>query len=155
MKKRTKVIISTIGIVLVVGVVAVLAGGGYMYYSYKSRNQAARLEGEQFGVSTDSTGCIEESLRQFRTFKENTFMTRLQEMPIGDFTSGCLDKAREVKGLCDDVPKPNEFLRALEWTIAKCRAAQVDPDGPANRIFAAVEKKCAAKPVKTVSYPER
>jgi hypothetical protein len=155
MKRKTSIVLVTVGVTLITLILVIGAAGGYMYYSYRSKTEIARVNGEDFGRSTDSNGCINESLRQFREFKENTFFVRLEQMHIAGFTSGCLDTSAEVKNLCDGVPKPTEFLRSLEWSIDKCNAAGVDHDGPANGIFRAIETKCAKKPQQTVSYPSR
>lgn len=127
--------------------------GGYMLYSYRADNETARVGGESYGRGTDQQGCIDESLRQFRSFGENTYRVRLRQMHIAAFTNACLSTAAETKGFCEAVPPRTEYLKALEWTINKCKSAGVDPDGPCNAIFAEIEKKCPVKKPHIVSYP--
>ena len=144
MKRSTKVALSVTGLSLILIVVGAIAVAGYMFYSAKVRNENARVAGEEFGKTSDSRGCVDESVRQFVEYKETGFLIRMEQFKIGHFTTGCLGTAKPTVDFCKGVPK-NAFLDSLKWTVAQCEAAGVNKDGPCNEIFKTVVVYCSTK----------
>lgn len=153
MQRKTKTILTVIGGVLIVGVLAVVGVAGYLYFSYTSKNETAFANGQAFGKASDTTGCVDESIRQFKEFKENTFFSRLEEMHIGRFTRGCLATARETPNFCDGVPSAKDIIGEMHWSFDRCDKAGLDHNGPCNEIFTEVAKSCPVKKPDVVSYP--
>jgi hypothetical protein len=144
MKRSTKLVLSLTGLSLILIVVAAVGIGGYMFYSASVRNETARSTGEEFGKTSDSRGCVDESVRQFAEYKETGFLIRLEQFKIAHFTTGCLGTAKPTVDFCKGVPK-NTFLDSLQWTVAQCTAAGLNKDGPCNEIFKTVVVYCATK----------
>jgi len=152
--KRVLIIVGVV--VLVVGIVAVACAMAGFYY-YRSSTAEASENGRRFGATTDQTGCLKESLRQVRDFRNrpNTYRERFKNQMIGPFTSGCLTVSKASKGFCDDVPRIEDLHDlgpSLEWQSLQCR------DEPENsgchRVFAAVIKECGKIKLETVDYPK-
>src|SRR5947209_6187336 len=134
MKRSTKVALSVTGLSLILIVVGAIAVAGYVFYSASVRNETSRAAGDEFGKTSDSRGCVDESVRQFAEYKETGWMIRLEQFKIGHFTTACLGTAKPTVDFCKSVPK-NTFLDSLQWTVAQCKASGLNEDGPCNEIF--------------------
>ena len=142
MKRKVTVILSTIAVLFVVGIILVLGIAGYFYHSFSKANDTARVQGEEYGRSTDQKGCVDESVRHFGAFKENNIFIRVEQMHISKFTRGCLKTSKPTEDFCRDAPQPSKYKLPLEWELKKCGDANLDINGPCHSIFTAVIDKC-------------
>jgi len=98
-------------------------------------------EGRAFGRTSNSRGCLTESIERHRraaSFGE-LFAVNL-------FLRGCLDVAPPTEGFCDGVPRPFEFTRTAEWGHEQCRTHGLSVERQCGQLFAQVQQYCAARP---------
>ncbi len=154
MERSTTITLGVIGSMTILAVIAVAAIAGYMYYDYRSKNEVAHQNGVEFGKTTDQRACVDESVRQFGAFKEDSFLIRIEQFHIGHFTNGCLSTGKPTPKFCDGVPNPKSTLIRLTWSTQQCRDAGLRDGGPCNDIFEEVAIFCSTKKQETVSHPE-
>ena len=134
-------ILIIVGLVIVLGVIAVVAGGVYWWSRNKdtliARGKAEISEGQTLGRSTDNQGCVDQSILRYK--KEPGF-TNLLATTI--YMRSCLDVSRTTPGFCDEVPRQNEFTKSAHWRIAQCAKANLSGDNYCQQLFAPVQDFC-------------
>jgi len=146
MKRSTATVLITIGSTMILMVVIFLFACGYFYYKFQVKNADARSSGEQFGQTTDVKGCVAESVRQFGSYQDDSFLIRLDQFHIAHFTSGCLLTSKPTPKFCEGVPpKGDSWLTRLQWTVQQCKDAGLRDGGPCNEIFKEVIIFCSTK----------
>ncbi len=125
MKTGTKIVISAVTAVLLIGFVAVAGIVGGTYYVIKKvddpvlvkKREAAKAEGAEFGKTTDQNGCMEKTyLREVRT---DSFDTSNH-----DFAKACIKASRPTPNFCDGVP----LMLDRDWFQAQCKTAGQNHD---------------------------
>ena len=140
-----------IGLVIVLGVIAVVAGAAFWW----SRNKDAVIggikaevtEGRELGRTTDNQGCVDQSVLRY---KKDPGFTPLIAATL--YMRSCLDVSRTTPGFCDEVPRPNEFTRSAQWRVAQCARINLSGDNYCQQLFAPVQDFCAKGPMKEDDY---
>lgn len=134
MSKTSAIILSVIGGLFLLGIIAV---GGFFYWVYQNsaRQSAIRRinEFEEFGAKTDNQGCLEEALARYK--RDRSFSDPLAPE---SFVTYCLKASRPSPGFCDGVP-PDETSEGYNWDVKRCNDAGFNcyPE-----LFHAVRKFC-------------
>ena len=136
-----------VGLVIVLGVIAVIAGGAYWWSRNKdsiiARGKTEITEGKELGRTTDNQGCVDQSLLRYK--KEPGF-TSVIATTI--FMRSCLDVSRPTPGFCDDVPKQTEFTKSAQWRLAQCDTAGLKSDTYCQQLIGQVQEFCAIGPLR-------
>ena len=107
MSKTTKLLLVGAA-VLIVGIVLVVGGLIVFKSTIGKRLDAFKIEGTEFGRTTDEEGCLKEGFARARKLSKNADI--LKEVGISDFVSGCLRSSKSTPGFCDAVPSTVEWL---------------------------------------------
>lgn len=130
-----------VGLVIVLGVIGVVAGGAYWWSRNKdsiiARGKAEISEGRDLGRTTDNQGCVDQSILRY---KKEPGLTSVIATSI--FMRTCLDISRPTSGFCDDVPKQNEFTKSAQWRVAQCDRVDLRSDTYCHQLFAPVQDFC-------------
>lgn len=135
--------------VLFLGIIG--AGAGIYWWTRHGRQAVANTvktveEAQEAGKKTDNQGCVDQALARYK-----------QEEGLGGaisssiFMQGCLQESRPTPGFCDDVPNPNDLVRATAWAaqeVQRCRSAQRSVLPSALRRHSAVLSKRENEPQK-------
>src|SRR5688500_12439396 len=144
-------ILIVVGLIIVLGVIAVIAGGADWWSRNKdtliARGKAEVTEGRDLGRTTDNQGCVDQSVLRYK--KEPGFTTLIATTL---YMRSCLDVSRTTPGFCDEVPKPNEFTRSANWRAAQCAKANLSGDNYCQQLFAPLQDFCAKGPMPEVAY---
>jgi hypothetical protein len=153
MKRSTKTILIVLPSLVVVTIILVATGLGYVYYTGNLDHNAERPKGEEFGRSTDQNGCVVESLKRIREYPESTFIERLDKAHIASFATGCFFTCKPSKDFCDGVPRIKQVIDSLLFVESKCEAAGLH-GGDCHNVFRRVIKECTYHKQTVVSYPD-
>lgn len=141
------------GIVLVLLVIAVIAGGIFWISQnsgpWLAKGKESIEEGQRFGRDADNAGCMTATLSRYK--QERGFAAAITSQL---FLSGCLPASRPTEGFCDNVPRPTDFFRVAEWQREQCEQAGMGGDKYCAQIFSPVQTYCErhrprAEPSKT------
>ena len=125
MKTVTKIIISAVGtfvVVLVLGIASVIWLSSDE--EYNKNYEAARIEGHDFGSTTDNNGCMKEGLSR----APGTRLTEISKVTVkAAFVDECLKASRPVSDFCKGVPWIIS-INNMEWRENQCELAGLDPD---------------------------
>lgn len=140
-------ILIIVGLVIVLGVIAVVAGAAFWW----SRNKDAVIggikaeaaEGRELGRTTDNQGCVDQSILRYK--KEPGF-TKLIAATL--YMRSCLDVSRATPGFCDEVPSHSEFTKSARWRVAQCAKVDLAGDNYCQQLFAPIEDFCAKGPIR-------
>ena len=138
---------------VVVTIILVAAGVGYVYFTGNLDHNPERPKGEEFGRSTDQNGCVAESLKRIREYPESTFIERLNKAHIASFATGCLSTCRPTKDFCDGVPRVKDVFEGFKYVASKCELAGLER-GDCHNVFRRVIKECTNHKQTVVSYPD-
>ena len=148
MNKKPFIIIGVV-LLLVLGVAVVCVIGAIFYH--RSAGKTRYLAGREFGKTTDQAGCRDESLRQIREYRPDTFTERYKKTLAGNFTKGCLQTCKATNEFCYSVPRLSDGLADyLEWLGRQCESGEAGCTG----VFSTIAKECGKIPLEEVSYPE-
>lgn len=140
-------ILIIVGLVIVLGVIAVIAGGAYWLSRNKdtliARGKAEVTEGRDLGRTTDNQGCVDQSILRYK--KEPGFTTLIASTL---YMRSCLDVSRATPGFCDEVPRQNEFTRSAHWRVAQCTKVNLTGDNYCQQLFAPIQDFCAKGPMR-------
>jgi hypothetical protein len=128
-------------VVSVVLLVSLVIGIGYFWWSrhgeeYVEEGKQVFAEGRKFGVNTDKSGCVSESLSRL---KQDEGITG--SLKSGLFLRGCLDSSRETPGFCDGVPQESGIMKSAEWRTEQCTKAGLN-GSYCPQLFGQVQKYC-------------
>ena len=130
-----------IAILVVLLVAGVVGGGAFLWYRYRdtvvAKTKSITEESQQFGRHTDNQGCVDEALSRYR--KDPGLSSAISSSLFMRF---CLDASRPTKGFCDDVPKQLEFMKSVQWRMAKCQEVRMQSDSNCPQLFAPVQQFC-------------
>ena len=145
---KALIVIVVLGVVLVAGVIAV---GVYWFSQNKdallAKGKAQFEEGRAAGRATDNQGCVDQSVRRYKTDPGFT-----SGIASGIFMQACLEVSSPTAGFCDDVPKETEFIRSGQWRVEQCQRVDLSSDQYCQQLFAPVQRFCE-KSKRTVTQP--
>src|SRR5687768_4441343 len=134
-------ILIIVGLVIVLGVIAVVAGAAFWWSRNKdtliARGKAEISEGQTLGRTTDNQGCVDQSVLRY---KNEPGFTNLLATTI--YMRSCLDVSRATPGFCDEVPRPSEFTKSAQWRVAQCAKVNLSGDNYCQQLFAPVQDFC-------------
>jgi hypothetical protein len=134
-------ILIIVGLVIVLGVIAVVAGGVWWWSRNKdsiiARGKTEMTEGRDLGRTTDNQGCVDQSVLRYK--KEPGF-TSVIATTI--FMRSCLDVSRPTAGFCDNVPKQTEFTKSAQWRVEQCERVDLRSDTYCQQLFSQVQDYC-------------
>jgi hypothetical protein len=147
MSKTWAIVLSIIGGLLLLGIIAV-AGVVYWVYHNKDRwiqsaqqlEKAAKQfekEAREFGAKTNNEGCLEETLSRYK--RDKSFTGRISTQAFLGF---CLQASEPSPGFCDGVPPRNEKMKSTNWALKKCADAGLQNDQGCQQIFGSVQAYC-------------
>ena len=135
-----KVVLAIVGLLVVLGVVAVV---GLFYVAKKygpglmEAGKHSMEEGREYGRRTDNEGCVTEAVAR------HTRAHGISDM-IGNglFFRTCLDASRPTPGFCDDVPTRLEFMKSARWQLDECKRRGLSPENQCGQLFQQVQQFC-------------
>ena len=136
MKIGTKIFIGVvITIVLIVGLVVGGLGGLLFYADYKiqkgsEKAKQARVDGREFGRTTDQNGCIEKG------FSLKSEISSFDKV-ILDFVRECLQSSEAIPNFCDGVPV---YDVKSDWNDKQCE--KVPKNAPCHDTIYAKQSYC-------------
>ena len=135
-------ILIVVGLVIVLGVIAVIAGGAYWWSRNKdsliARGKAEMTEGRDLGRTTDNQGCVDQSMLRY---KKDPGFTSVIATTL--YLKSCLDVSRATPGFCDEVPKSSEFTKSGSWRAEKCNEVGLGSDTYCHQLLAPVQDFCS------------
>ena len=140
MSKTWAIVLSIIGGLFLLGIIAV---GGAVYWVYHNKDrwvQSAKQfakEAEEFGAKTNNAGCLEEALSRYKRDKSITGRISAQ-----GFLTVCLQASEPSPEFCDGAPPRNEKLKSASWALKKCGDAGLQNDQGCQQIFGLVQVYC-------------
>ncbi len=140
MSKTWVVVLSIIGGFFLLAVIAV---GGIAYWVYQNKDKwiqsvdQAGNDAKKFGAQTDNEGCLKEALSRH---KQNKSLTGQISTQI--FLSICLQESAPSTGFCDGVPKKDEIMKSISWTLKKCTDSSMQNDEGCKRMFGLIQEYC-------------
>ncbi len=133
-----------VGAVLLVGLIALVAGGVYLVRKYgpplMEQGKQVMEEGESYGRQTDNEGCLTEGVARHKTADGFTELIKTNL-----FLRACLEASRPTPGFCDGVPGQLEFVKTAEWGHEQCRRHGLSAERQCGQLFAQVQQYCAAR----------
>jgi hypothetical protein len=149
MSKTVAIVLSIIGGLILLALIAV-GGAGYWFYQNKEKlTQALENignEAKRFGAKTNNEGCLKEALARHK--RANSFPER---MATQNFLGICLHASEPSPGFCDGAPPQREIFKAADWANKRCSDAGMPGDPGCAQLFSAVQSYCrtsAAAPEK-------
>lgn len=97
----------------------------------------AASRGAEFGATTDSAGCLQESLARHDAC-DGFFCHVANNL----FLRACLEKGAATEGFCDGVPATDSIVESARWRAAQC-AAHGRSGSYCPELFAQVQAHCA------------
>lgn len=116
-------ILTAVGLGFVL-LMALIIGGSYLfvYFSvdedFTKATKESRLEGANFGQTTDQSGCLTEGLKRSKTV--NLFSGLKVQAQLEYFVESCLSASRPTKDFCQRVPADYELVRTENWKTEQC-----------------------------------
>ena len=135
-----KVLLIVLGIIILL-VVGVIAAGGIWFYrnkdALKAKLDTITTEARDFGKNTDNQGCVNETISRYKTEPGIT-----SAMSNAIFVRICLDNSRATPGFCESVPKQREFMKTAQWRKEQCQRAGLERDSYCESLFTPVQQFC-------------
>ena len=135
-----KVLLIVLGIIILL-VVGVIAAGGIWFYrnkdALKGKLDTITTEARDAGKNTDNQGCVNETISRYKA--EPGFTSAMSN---AIFIRVCLDNSRETPGFCESVPKQREFTRTAQWRKEQCQTAGLERDSYCESLFTPVQQFC-------------
>ena len=121
-----KVVLIIVGIAVLV--LSSLIGGGYYWFDknkkeYMQTMQRYQAIGNEFGGNKQQSNCMTGLMDQMAKCEG---IMRCQFASVG-FIRGCMSVATR-DNFCDSVPKPDDFMQTVSWTMTRCQAQSLDDD---------------------------
>lgn len=127
MTHTTKWIVGVLIVIGFFGLVCVAGVAGFVYYIYKGEGSgeydAKRVEGREFGKTTDQAACMKEGLERAKGIRL-VEINRVVSNQV--FVEECLKSASPTSGFCEGVP-PLWSLQDTEWAEEQCERARMNP----------------------------
>ncbi|HVF56736.1 MAG TPA: hypothetical protein VM934_11330 [Pyrinomonadaceae bacterium] len=140
MSKTVKVLL-IIGVVLLLGAIAVVGLGVYAWKKYGTglveSGKQSYEEGRTYGARTDNEGCLTESISRHKTSHGFGDLIRTNV-----FLNSCLVASRPTPGFCDGVPKRTEFIKSAQWQASQCSKYGLSNENQCGQLFAQVQQYC-------------
>ncbi|MEO6393609.1 MAG: hypothetical protein ABIP75_17290 [Pyrinomonadaceae bacterium] len=147
MPKWAKILLITLGSLVVLGIIAVviaIAAGAYWWNTegkkFVESSAKAMQEGETFGRKAENRECIPEAVDRF---KQNSGIGGTISAKL--FLTGCLKTSRETPNFCDGVPRRFDFTKSASWRQQRCREVGLADDPNCQQLFDAVQDHCEKK----------
>jgi hypothetical protein len=138
-----KIVLIVVGIFLLLGIGAIVAGVVWYQQSGKQMIQGAVQavqDGQKYGRSADNKACVSEGVKRFKTDKSLT-----GTMVAKGFVTGCLQTSESTPSFCDNVPSQFDFSDAARWETDQCHDNGLSGEPNCPQVFAAVVEHCAKK----------
>lgn len=132
-----KLVLTILGIAILV--LSALVGGGYYWFNKNKDEYAALLQeyvqlGRNFGQDKMQSDCMDGLMQKMENCSG---IMRCQFASVG-FIRGCMTVAGN-DNYCDQVPKREDFLKSVSWSIAACQKQKLDDDSCQRYIRGFVE----------------
>lgn len=142
MPKWLKVLLLVMGGCMVFA--GLLIGGAAWWVSsnadqLKERTHRLKAEGEAFGKDRGWQACEPEALRRADGCTIGNIMC---EVAQGFFFEACLTAGTPDARLCDGVPRKDEILASVTWSLSRCAAADHPDDQRCTRLMGAIQRHC-------------
>jgi hypothetical protein len=135
-----KVLLVLGGLLLVLAVVAVVAGFFVVRRYGPGLVEAGKQtfsEGAEYGQRTDNEGCLNEAVARQARVEGFTDMIK-----NGVFMRACLEASRPTPGFCDGVPRQSEFMKGMGWQAQQCQRYGLKPEQQCGQLFQQVQQFC-------------
>lgn len=126
MTHTAKWIVGVLIVLALLGAVCVVGFAGFVYYLNRGEGageyEAKRVEGGEFGKTTDQAGCMKEGLSRAKTIR---LLDLNRAVNNRVFVEECLKSASATSGFCNGVP-PLWKLQDDDWVTKQCDNARMD-----------------------------
>jgi hypothetical protein len=139
-----KIVLIVVGIFLLLGIGAIVAGVVWYQKYGKGIVEGAMHaveDGQKYGRTSDNAACVDESIVRYK--RDSTGMENL--ISAKGFLTGCLQTSRETPNFCNNVPGPFDFQEGLRWKTDQCRQHGLGGDKNCPQMFDAVQQHCQNK----------
>ena len=140
MKPVAKALLTGCVVLVVLGIVAVLAGVWWLRQNKDrllEQGKAVRAEGEAFGRSATASACVDKALE---TYRGGSGLMR--ELHARIWLGGCFETATPESALCTGVPPKSEIMRTVAWRLGECSRRGLDGDKGCTRILEELQQYC-------------
>ncbi|HUR81607.1 MAG TPA: hypothetical protein VM733_12630 [Thermoanaerobaculia bacterium] len=131
-------------IAIAAGFVVLVAGIIFAARWVRQRGEALKPEGAQvsaearaFGEGKDAGACVAESMRRLQSARG--FMG---EARVRVFLRSCLEAATVTPEACAGVPKREEILKTVRWSMDECARRGRPKDQRCTRILGELQERC-------------
>ena len=127
MTSITKQILIAFGIVALLFVVGIGALIGVVLYftsgkDFDQQYEVKKVEGREFGKTTEQQGCMQEGLKRAKTIKAYNINPVMFNKA---FVEECLKASRPTQGFCDGVPSKWNPTSS-DWEVKQCDKIRMD-----------------------------
>lgn len=108
-------------------IMAVIAGGAFLFVHFTVDDEFRRdennmkIEGANFGKTTDQAGCLAEGLRRSKTVSLLSPFKDKNQLAV--FVRSCLPESRPTENFCRTVPASYNFGYIEKWKTEQCEKA--------------------------------
>ena len=127
MTRTTKQVLIVVGILALLCVVGVVVLGGIVFYVTTDKDSARdydakKVEGHEFGKTTDKRGCMQEGLARAKKLDIFSLSANASNQI---FVLECLHLSRRVPDFCDGVPS-STVSAFSDWPKKQCKNTGMD-----------------------------
>jgi hypothetical protein len=146
-KPVTKVLIFGCSAVVVIAIVAVVAGVWFVRSKsgeWIAQGKAVRAEGGSFGLHASESQCLSETMTRYRSAPGMMGGVK-QSVWLG----GCLDASAYDPEFCTGVPPMEEIVRTAEWRNRVCAGFGLSGDPTCPSMLSEMQRYCAGEKRRT------
>jgi hypothetical protein len=133
MPKWLKIVLIVVGVLILLGIVAIVVAVYYGRQVYQTNTTA----GQEYGQKTDSAGCVSETIARYKPDRGIG-----KAIGLKFFLTGCLHASRPTPDFCRNVPRATDFSETGRWSLERCRAADLVDDQGCPQIFTGIIEYC-------------
>ncbi len=145
MPKALKVILAVVGFFTFACVLAAVVGAGWVKKAGRRFLQDSAVmirDGRTYGTGRDTGLCLTEGLRRMQPCTQSAIGCQIDAQV---FTDGCLSTAREVPGLCINVPPVDEIRASVAWRINQCMSVGHGADPKCPNFMQTLQQHCVRR----------
>lgn len=148
MNKTVKIILIIIGCFFLLGLG--MCGACYVWFEQnkeqlKAEGEKLRAEADAFAKTADQDGCLKETFRRQSQCDPGELAGAICRGKEMAFFSACLEKAAPTAGFCDDVPKRDQIMELVTWSLKRCDTIGRPGDQACAKTFQQVAAYCERK----------
>jgi hypothetical protein len=135
-------------IILGVIVLLLIAVGAIGYVMMKKhgpqlreRFEKTEAEANAFGAGKPDTACVDEAFVRLRRCDG-----LMCEVEVQGFTTFCMQAAEPTAELCKGIPKPQNIMDTVKWSLEECDRRGLPQNKPCTRLIQTVQKHCFRPP---------